>query len=380
MSESKRNMLVGAFMLAGLAVLGTLLILFGETPTWLGGAEYELTINFHEVEGVAEGVPVYLNGVPIGRVGRLEFTDPQSPELGVQVIALIKDKYFIPSGATGRVYANVFGIGRGHIEIVPLEVATEPLSPETAQVEGIVGEMGNPFEDLIPEDLMFSIDKSVQQIGNLFEAAKPVADDLHELFQIRRIDEVDDPMAEARKITANLFTVVQRFDRTLKHFNEVLGKPEVKSAIIQAIENVEDLTTEGKETFALLRETAAQVQQDLDHIANALDALVADTNTGVNDVREHLIPALETIAKLADNLNRAALELSEGEGTAGLVLRDARLYEAMLLSVQRITDAVDKLRRLLDKFEQQGYIEFKAHEAVGPFPHRGKKPIPSDDQ
>lgn len=377
MSEYKRNMLVGLFMLAGLAVLGTLLVLFGETPAWLGGAEYELTINFREVEGVAEGMAIFLNGVQVGRVGRLDFSDAQRPDLGVEVVALIKDKYFIPSGAVGRVYANVFGLGRGHIEIIAPPIETEPLDRELA---AIPGEMGKPFEDLIPEDLMFSIEKTVQQVGNLFEQATPVADDLHELLERRPIHEVDEAIAEARGIIANVHTVVQRFDRTLKHVNEVLGKPEVKSAIVQAIENVEEMTADGKETFAVLRETAAQVQQDLDHIAEALDALVADTNTGVNDIRTHLIPALETVAKVADNLNRTALALAEGEGTAGLIFHDARLYEAMLLSVERITDGVDKLRRLLAKFEDQGYVEFKAHEAVGPFPYHGKEPIPTDEK
>jgi ABC-type transporter Mla subunit MlaD len=376
-TEYGRNVMVGSFMLAGLAALGILLVLFGETPAWLGGAEYELTINFSEVEGVSQGMPVFLNGVQVGRVGRLEFDDPQRPALGVRVVALIKDLYFIPRGAKGRVYANVFGLGRGHIEIVVPPTETEPLDRTLAV---IVGEMGNPFEGLIPEDLMFSLDKSVRQIGTLFQAATPVADDLHELFQIRPITEVDDPLAEARKITANLSTVVQRFDTTLKHFNEVLGKPEVRSAIVQAIENLESMTADGRETFVLLRETAVQVQQDLDAIANELHTLVGDANSGINEIRTHLVPALEATSKLADNLNLAARDLAEGKGTAGLLLRDARLYEAMLLSMERITDAVDKLRWLFDKFEKQGYIEFKAHEAVGPFPYQGRMPLQHSDQ
>jgi ABC-type transporter Mla subunit MlaD len=366
---------VGLFMLAGLTVLGFLLVLFGETPAWLGGAEYELTINFQEVEGVSEGVPIYLNGVQVGRVGRLEFDDPQRPALGVRVVALIKDKYYIPGGAVGRVYAAVFGIGRGHIEIVGPPVPLEPLDREAAVIEG---EMGNPFEGLVPDDLMFSVDKTVQQIGNLFEAATPVADALYELLQRRPIEDVDGAIAEAQRITANISTVVQRFDHTLKHFNEVLGDPKVKSAIVEAIENIEDLTAEGRDTFALLRETAAQVQQDLDELDAKVDTLVADTNVGVNEIREHIVPALKNLAKLTNSLDRAALQLAEGEGTAGLLLRDARLYEALLLSAQRITQAVDRLRWLFDKFEKQGYIEFKAHEAVGPLPYQGKKPIPDE--
>lgn len=372
MNEHKRNVLVGLFMLAGLAMLGVLLVLFGEKPAWLGGAEYELTITFREVEGVADGMPVNLNGVQVGRVERLEFNDPQRPALGLRVIALIQDRYYIPTGATGRVYANLLGVGRGRIEIIVPEVETEPLDWTGAV---IAGEMGNPFEELIPEDLMFSLEKSIRQIGNLFETATPVADDLHQLFAFRRLEDLDDPVAEAQRITANLSTVVQRFDKTLAHFNQVLGDPEFRSAIVGAVENLEGMTAEGKETFRLLRETASEVQQDLNHIAGALDALVADTHTGVTDVRKRLIPALESVSKLADNLNRASRELAEGEGTAGLFLRDPRLYEAMLLSLERLTDALDKLRSLFDQFDAKGRIDLKIHEAVGPLPVDKSIPI-----
>ena len=64
-------------------------------------------------------------------------------------------------------------------------------------------------------------------------------------------------------------------------------------------------------------------------------------------VRDRLVPTLDAASELVDNLNRVSRDLAEGEGTAGLFLRDERLYEALLLSVQRITDAVDTLRRIL---------------------------------
>lgn len=375
MNETRRNLLVGMFMIVGLGVLATLLVLFGERPSWLGGAEWELTIAFKkEVEGVSGGTQINLSGVQVGRVDRVEFTDPKRPYLGLRVIGLIKDEYSIPRQSTARVYAGLLGLGRGRIDIIAPEVETPPLVRQEARIDG---EMGNPFEGLIPETLMFSVEKAVRQIGDLAERATPLADDLRNLFEMRTVEEVDeDPVARARRITANVYTVVQRFDDTLKHFNNVLGDPEVQSAFRNGIQDLRQAAEDAREMIATLRDTAVQVREDLDRIGGRVDSGLADANEGINEIRERLIPALDSTAKLAENLNRASRALAQGEGTVGMLLHDARLYEAMLLSVERVTDAVDRIRRILDRWEKQGYIELKAHEAVGPFPTKVKKPIP----
>ncbi|MHC4234207.1 MAG: MlaD family protein [Planctomycetota bacterium] len=372
MTEARRNLLVGLFMIAGLVVLGTLLVLFGERPSWLGGAEWELTIEFDEVEGVSEGMDITLSGVQVGRVGRVEFSEPARPYLGVVVVGLIRARYSIPEGATARVYAGPLGLGRGHIDIVSPPIETSPLPTEGASIDG---EMGNLFEDLIPDTLLFSIEKSARQIGDLAAATTPLADDLHQLFEKRTVKEVDDPLAEAQSITATVYTVVERFDNTLRHVNDVLGDKDVKSKLRDGIENLHQMTEDGRTMMATLRETATQVQEDLDRIAARVDSGLADANAGINELRALLIPALDEMGKLAENLNRASRSLAQGEGTVGMLLHDARLYEAMLLSMQRITDAVDKIRRLVERWEKQGYSEHKIHEAVGPFDAKVKKPI-----
>ncbi|MHC4092997.1 MAG: hypothetical protein ACYSVY_22440, partial [Planctomycetota bacterium] len=157
--------------------------------------------------------------------------------------------------------------------------------------------------------------------------------------------------------------------------NDVLGDKDVKSKLRDGIENLHQMTEDGRTMMATLRETATQVQEDLDRIAARVDSGLADANAGINELRALLIPALDEMGKLAENLNRASRALAQGEGTVGMLLHDARLYEAMLLSMQRITDAVDKIRRLVERWEKQGYSEHKIHEAVGPFDAKVKKPI-----
>ena len=374
MNETRRNLLVGLFMIVGLGVLATLLVLFGERPSWLGGAEWKLKIIFTEAETVAEGMQINLSGVQVGRVGQVEFVDSQRPHLGLEVVGLIKDKYTVPRGSEAHLFAGPLGLGRGRIDIVSPHVETPPLPKKGASIPG---EMANPFEGLIPETLMFSVEKSVQQIGNLAERATPLADDLHNLFEMRTVEQVDeDPVARARGFTANIYTVVQRLDHTLKHVIDVLGDPEVQSAVRDGIQDLRQAAADAREMIATLRDTSAQVQEDLDRLADRLDSGLADANEGINEIREILIPALDELSKAAENLNRASRPLADGEGTLGMLIHDARLYEAMLLSMKRITDAVDKIRRLLDRWEKQGYIEHKVHDAVGPFDAKLKEPIP----
>ena len=71
MRDATRNMLVGLFMVTGLAVVGALMVMFGEAPDWLGGAELELVIRVDQIGGIDEGTPIYLNGIKVGRVASL---------------------------------------------------------------------------------------------------------------------------------------------------------------------------------------------------------------------------------------------------------------------------------------------------------------------
>jgi phospholipid/cholesterol/gamma-HCH transport system substrate-binding protein len=363
MKEQRRNILVGIFMVGGLAVMGLLMVMFGEAPEWLGGAEWPLEIHVTRLQGAPEGTPVNLNGVQIGRVGRLEFDDPARPDLGVSVVVLLKDKYAVPSGAYAVIYEPVLGVGRGRIEIiVPPEGAGPPLAHEKARIRG---DMGSMIHDIVPETMLSSVELAVRQIGNFAEGLTPVANDLHEIFKKTPMELVDDPV-QARRMTANLYTVIQRFDRTLKHFNDVLGDPNVKSGLLESVENVRRMTEDGRVALADFRETTAGLRESSVRITTKLEAGIDDTTLQVNRLSGKAMPVLDNLAAATANLNRASLSMAEGEGTLGKLLRDDRLYEKLVLFTDRITELVDTVRRIADKTERQGYVDVKAQTPVGP--------------
>lgn len=371
MKEHRRNVLVGAFMVAGLGTLGLLMTMFGEAPEWLGGAEWSLEIHVKQLRGAPQGTPVNLNGVQIGRVGDLEFDNPKRPDLGVSIIALIKDLYGVPSGAYAVIYEPVLGIGRGRIEIVvPPDGGGRPLDKEKALIRG---EMGNMIDEIVPKTLMSSVERAVRQIGDFTAALTPVADDLHEIFKKAPIELIDDP-ALAGELTANLRTAIQRFDKTLKHVNDVLGDPNVKSALLEAIENVRQGTQDGRLALADLRETTATLRDSSLRITTKIEQGVDDTTANFDQLSRKAMPVLDNLAEATANLNRVSLDLADGEGTAGKLLRDDRLYEKLVLFTDRLTDAIDTLRRITNKIERQGYIDLAVHEKspLGPLPTQMK--------
>ena len=111
-------------------------LLFGERPEWLGGQEYALQIKVEQLGGATEGTPVRLNGVEIGRVGSLRFEDPTRPDKGVSIIALIKKRYFVPSGARAVIYEAELGDRAKERERVRREQGRHRLGPHGTEQRG----------------------------------------------------------------------------------------------------------------------------------------------------------------------------------------------------------------------------------------------------
>lgn len=371
MSETRRNVMVGAFVLLGLAAAASLMVMFGEQPTWFGEAEYEVAIRIGYVTGVQEGTPINMNGVEVGRVGRLEFRNPKRPDRGVSVVALIKNRYIVPQGTSAKIYVSPIGLGSTRVELL----VPDTDSPALPQVGAVIpGEMANVLEDIISPTMLSTLERTARQIGDFAEELTPVATDLHQILERRPMADVDQPDAEMRQITANLYTAIQRFDQTLKHFNDVLGDPEVQSGLRDFVINMEAVSEDAKTTFATLRQTSTELRDDVDRISGKFEGAVDRASVRIDTIGEGIMPVLDNSAKLTATLNQAAQDLAEGNGTAGRLLRDARLYEAMLITLERIQDLVESLGRLAARFERQGYVEIKAHTAIGPVMERREIP------
>ncbi len=357
MKEGTRNLLVGMFVIVSLGVLAALMVAFGEAPSWLGGSEWTLRITgVDRLSGVGAGSPVNLNGVEIGRVQSLAFRDPSRPARGVVIIAGIKKTYYVPTGAVARVYGSTLGFGSGRVDII-VDPGTEspPLDQENARIPG---EMHSIVGELISKDLVQSVERMITHIGDLAEAAEPVARNLETLLERRSIAEVDSPGAADKGMTANLATAVERIDDLAANLNQVLGDRNVQDDVKLAVRDLKAATDDIRQT-AMLWKTETQRTSD-------------NLNDGIVAIREDLDRSFVKLTTVLDNLDSASTsmasllqEIRDGQGTAGRLARDPRLYESGVLTLDRLGELIATLQRIIGKAEEDGYIKVGKSTPVG---------------
>jgi len=366
MTETGRNIGVGLLVILALTALGTLMVWFGEVPDWISTSEWTLRIaGVRDLNGVGDGTQVYLQGVEVGRIKTIEFRNPNDPGQGVMIVARIKDQYSIPSGALARVYGSSLGIGSGRIDIVlPPGAPTEPLPRDNAV---IFGEMRSVLGEIIKKEFVDSLERTVVQIGNLAESAKPVMDDLTHLIERRPISQVSAPGAAERGMVANLSTVVERIDRLVAAVNKVLGDESVQEDVKVAVRGLKGASEELKATVEIWRTESQKLANNVNAGVDHTEANLDDSFRRLNDVLDHLDDA-------ATNLASVTASLTQRTGTAGLVLHDPRLYESAVLAMDRLAATLLDIKALTGKMKDDGYITVGL--APNGFPKK-KYPIPA---
>ncbi|MFQ5414131.1 MAG: MlaD family protein [Phycisphaerae bacterium] len=360
MRESTRNGLIGLFVMASLGVGATLMVMFGETPSWLGGDEWQLTITgVRGLRGVADGTPVYLNGVEIGRVTTLEFANPARPDRGVNIIVGIKKKYTIPRGAMAKVYGPTLGVGAGHVDILVEPQGDRPIANVPQDGGSIAGDMASMLGGVIRPEAIRSAEQMIDNIRQLAGAAVPVAEALADLMEQRRVKDVDG----TADFTGNVSTVVERLDRLLANVNTVLGDETVQGDVRGAVSDL-------KRTAEELREFVKMITDQAHRVADNLNEGIDRTDDSVNTALARLTDVAESLDDSAKNIASITHGVAEGKGSAGLFARDPRLYEAAVLSLQRLADLLGSLRRITGKIERDGYITLARPTPVGPIGKR----------
>ncbi len=347
MSESRRNVLVGMFVVFGLSAFAILVILFGKVPGFVtAGRNYTIDIHFDAVSGVRPGTMVSMSGKTIGRVEAVEFVDPERIDRGVRIVASIENRYRLPRGVRAETSEAILGMGRPPIQLV-VDTPTSEYHPTGAP---IAGRTASAMEAIFPASVATTLQQTAGQIGTAAEALTPVLRDLHGVLEPRDLGEVDRGSREG-----NLATSAVRLDATLKHFNELLGDPAVKGNLKEAIANFHRISTDGKAAAESLR----GFSEDARGVAGDVKALVAKAGTSIDRIDQNVdrvalnvVENLDTLSRVLDGLAAAAAQIRNGEGTLGKLAMDDRLFEAMVLTFQRLAEAGDEFKVLAQEWQK----------------------------
>jgi ABC-type transporter Mla subunit MlaD len=348
MTEARRNLMVGAFVFVGIIALGVLIVMFGAGPTWLmQRSTYPLHIRFEEVTGIRPGNLVTARGIDIGRVIDVQMLDPADFGAGVDVVVAIENRFRIPLGSRAQTTEPVLGQGRPPVVIMPGDSAAGYLEPGAT----MSGTVRTAIDSIFPPGIVTTFRNTAQQIGDAAEALTPVLEELHELVQSRDPRTVDQPGG----LQGNLSTVVARFDSSLRHMNEVLGDGVVKSQIRETVDNLHSMSERGTRVMEDAELASADLRamiSDGRQLVTRADGVLGNMDGHMADLAGRTMNTLDKMDTVLDNLNVIGQQIASGEGTVGQLVMDAKLYESLVISTERLSLAISDLRALIAEWRQ----------------------------
>lgn len=315
MSERKRNLVVGVTTLAGIIGLIALILIFGYLPSFLRKG-YVVQINLPRAAGLHDTSVVYLSGIPIGQVEKIELRQPA----GVAVFARIHEQVDIPDTARPSVSQPLIG-GSASIEFIfDGQGEVEYLSRNGEAV--VQGEI--PSLSMSVDRVVGNLERVSQNFDRLSSQWTKVGESINALVELRSPEAVDGGDA-----VGNLATVLQRTDQRLAELESVL---------------------EGINRYVGDEELQQDLRATITNSRAATEKIVA----GLDEVQAKYVALADRLSVAADSADKLLAAAREGDGTLGRLVHDPALYQNLDDAVKRMQLTLDEARLLIQKWKAEG--------------------------
>lgn len=348
MSERSRNIAVGLTVLVSLAMLGTMVILFAGLPQ-LFQRGYEIKFISDTTHEMREGDTVHFAGIRVGRIVSVGFTDPANPRAGVTMVARIDAEIRIPSNARPVIFTRGF-VGSPYLTLIsdeppPQDQPFLPTDrPATLQIE-------HRGTGLLPGELTPALEGLAKLTENLNELIAP------EEQVAPEPGDGEAPTTEPAATPPGVKGTIEKLNRTLDAMYAVLGDVENQRNIHGSLANIRlaaEATTEAMESmqaFAVeARQAAANAGETLEEVRESTRV----AREKMDDVAAKLIDSAEQISTLMSTVNRTALKIESGDGTAGRLVNDPELYNNLLDATREMSRLMREFRTLVETWKETG--------------------------
>lgn len=339
-----REIKVGGFVLIGLVLVGLVVFLIGDQRNMFS-RKIDYSTTFSDVQGLAAGAPVRMNGINVGAVYRVGHSDDLSdPRIHVELWIVRSEAYRLRKDAKAKV-ANKGLLGDKMLEIDP----GSDDSPELG--------LGGVIESENPTD--FS--NLVIQAGSIAERANSVLGHLDTVTKSLADEKLQ---SDLRDSVASVKTITHEISAGDGYVNRLLSDPGEADRIARAVAGFERVSQELSVVATEVRKLVTRMNQGpglvhslvyendgaeaIKNVGAAADE-VALTLRGVREgdgmAKALLYGGTGPEADLVTNLSAASADLRQimagiksGKGTLGALLVDPSVYEDIKLvlgNVQR---------------------------------------------
>jgi phospholipid/cholesterol/gamma-HCH transport system substrate-binding protein len=328
MTNRFRNVITGfVVLLAGVAFVWMLLELTGRATAAFAKRGIPIYIRADRCDGVNDGTIVTFHGIEVGTVRGI---GRDADNVHVSIRAEVHTSPPLP--------ANLEGVMRlqsmlSSSPVVSLELKGPPegqLAPD-AHLEGrFVG------SQILPPEL---------------------TDFITDFRRQKLIEHTDEAILALR-------TQIENAGEVLKSVQTVIGDPKLQADLKQAITNVRTATERADVIGANLEKFTSDLQnvqtdfhevaQNANQTVTSMRTVVEKTGNHVDDVSRHLIDDMDKLGKSLDQFQAMAAKINNGDGTAGRLLNDPRLYDQLSDTAKELNAVAASIHRLIDQWEQEG--------------------------
>lgn len=322
-AQRRRNVMVGLFVVGGLAALGWMIFRFGELPTAVTQMRsFQVYVQFPSAPGVQKDTPVRFCGYQVGRV-----TQVMAPEVRRDLetgreyhqtvcVVSINNRYVdIPSNVEVKLMTR--GLGSSYIEIKvdPESLPAPPRDPDDPRtiflVDGMYlqGSTGLTSE-FFPEESQKKLNDLVDDIRTLVGNANKIIGDRDNQGNIKVT------LANMAEATENVSLAMEKATDAMTKAEETLE--EFKTLAATGTETIKGFDVKSEQLFAALVETSSE------------------------------------IGLAVTQLRLAMLKVNEGQGTAGRLMTDGRLYEGLLESTEQLNRLLKDFKDLVETVSEKG--------------------------
>jgi phospholipid/cholesterol/gamma-HCH transport system substrate-binding protein len=349
---------VGVMVVSTIFIGGLLVLLFGDTGSIVRG-HYTIHIHFSDAPGVTEGTPVRKSGILIGRVTKVAFAD----QGGVNVTAEIRSDVKLYRSEVPQVTGSLLG---GDVVIqfvrrtrpstsepppgaVPETQTADPPADKSGaapkapagQGEVLIGE-GDYLEGVVspsPVQVITNLEgnlaTAVDSLSNAGDEVAKVATSINRLLagNEEKIDHIIDGME----------ATLGSFQKTLDNIDDVIGKPEVRENLRQAIAEMPQLLSDTRSTMNTMKTTVESVDRNLRNLEGFTGPL-GDRGEQIVSRADQAIKRLDTMLLEFSDFGR---KLNSGEGSLGKIMRDPALYQNLDKATRNIAQLTCELRPIV---------------------------------
>jgi phospholipid/cholesterol/gamma-HCH transport system substrate-binding protein len=321
-AQRRRDVIVGIFVIVGLAALGWMILKFGDLPTAISRVRsFQVAVRFPTAPGVQTDTPVRFTGYQIGRVTQVMPPAVLSDETGrkyhqTRCILSINKRYTdIPSNVEVKLMTRGLGSSYIELEVDPNKLPAPPRDPNRLETRFLVDGMelqgsSGVTSEFFPEESQKKLDKLIDGINTFVANANDIIGDT-------------DNKRNVKTTLANLTDASHNFSVTMEEATKTMENAR------KAIEDFRQLATTGTDTLKSVDDKAERL-------------VVSLVNTSAE------------ISQAMSQLRLAGEKINAGEGTAGRLINDARLYESLVETTFQLNVLLKDLKELTDKISEKG--------------------------